>query len=78
MVLHRYWFLGFNDHDLPLYDMDTCGCNDGIEEYSINRNQGAESTIAYHVAWLIAAPYFEIELKAVKAILSVDNFVYRS
>ena len=72
------WFLGFNDHDLPLYDMDTCGCNDGIEEYSINRNQGAESTIAYHVAWLIAAPYFEIELKAVKAILSVDNFVYRS
>lgn len=72
------WFLGFNDHDLPLYDIETCGCNDGIEEFSINRNQGAESTIAYHIAWLVAAPYFEIELKAVKAILSVDNFVYRA
>lgn len=69
------WFLGFNDHDLPMYDIDTCGCNDGIEEFSINRNQGAESTIAYHIAWLIAAPYFNIELKAVKAILSVDDFV---
>lgn len=72
------WFLGFNDHDLPLYDIDTCGCNDGIEEFSINRNQGAESTIVYHLAWLIAAPYFEIELKAVKAILSVDNFINRA
>ncbi len=56
------WFLGLNDLDLPLYDVDTCGCNDGIEEFSINRNQGAESTIAYHMAWLIAAPYFESEI----------------
>jgi hypothetical protein len=72
------WFLGFNDHDLPLYDTETCGCNDGIEEFSINRNQGAESTIAYHIAWLVAAPYFDIELKAVKAILSIENFIYRT
>ncbi len=69
------WFLGFNDHDLPLYDMETCGCNDGIEQFSINRNQGAESTIAYHIAWLIAVPYFGVEIKAAKAILSVENFI---
>jgi glycosyltransferase involved in cell wall biosynthesis len=72
------WFLGYNDHDLPLYDIETCGCNDGIEEFNINRNQGAESTIAYHIAWLVAAPYFNIELKAAKAILSIENFIYRT
>ena len=53
------WFLGYNDLNLPLYDIDTNGCNDGIEEFSINRNQGAESTIAYHLAWLVASTYFD-------------------
>jgi len=70
------WFLGYNDLDLPLYDVDTCGCNDGIESFSINRNQGAESTIAYHLAWLMAAPYFEAEMPAKEAILSVENITY--
>jgi len=41
------WFFGKNDLDLPVYDECTKGCNDGIEEFNINRNQGAESTIAY-------------------------------
>ncbi|MFA6126918.1 MAG: glycosyltransferase [Bacteroidales bacterium] len=41
------WFFGKNDLDLPVYDSVTKGCNDGIEEFNINRNQGAESTIAY-------------------------------
>lgn len=70
------WFLGANDMNLPLYDIDTGGCNDGIEEFSINRNQGAESTIAYHLAWLIAAPYFEMEGDEKDAVLSVENFAY--
>ncbi len=71
------WFLGYNDLDLPLYDVDTSGCNDGIEEFSINRNQGAESTIAYHLAWLIAAPYFEeIEQHATEAVLSIEDIAY--
>ncbi|MDP3665169.1 MAG: glycosyltransferase [Sediminibacterium sp.] len=70
------WFLGNNDLNLPIYDIETGGCNDGIEEFSINRNQGAESTIAYHLAWLIAAPYFEAEKPASEAILSVENFAY--
>lgn len=55
------WFLGYNDLNLPLYDIETNGCNDGIEEFSINRNQGAESTIAYHIAWLVASTYFDKE-----------------
>lgn len=70
------WFLGYNDLDLPLYDSDTSGCNDGIEEFGINRNQGAESTIAYHLAWLIAAPYFEAEKPSCEVILSIHDMAY--
>ncbi|MDP1844426.1 MAG: glycosyltransferase [Sediminibacterium sp.] len=69
------WFLGYNDLDLPLYDTDTFGCNDGIEEFSINRNQGAESTIAYHLAWLIAAPYFEVDKKTTQPVLQFERFL---
>jgi glycosyltransferase involved in cell wall biosynthesis len=47
-LLRSYdWFFGRNDLNLPVYDAETKGCNDGIEEFNINRNQGAESTIAY-------------------------------
>ncbi len=52
------WFLGYNDLDIPLYDAQTKGCNDGIEVMNINRNQGAESNIAYLTAYLISQPYF--------------------
>lgn len=48
------WFFGNNDLNLPLYDEETQGCNDGLEEFCINRNQGAESIIAYLMSWLIA------------------------
>ena len=78
LVTSFKWFLGYNDLDLPLYDSDTCGCNDGIEEYSINRNQGAESTIAYHIAWLIAAPFLGNEVPAAKMALSVEDLAYSS
>ena len=53
------WFFGNNDLNLPLYDDETKGCNDGIEEFCMNRNQGAESTLAYLMAWLIAEPYMQ-------------------
>ncbi len=46
------WFLGENDLNLPLYDFDTHGCNDGLEEFCVNRNQGAESLLGYLMAWL--------------------------
>ncbi len=52
------WFFGNNDLLLPLYDSETKGCHDGIEEYAINNNQGAESVISYLFSWLIAEPYF--------------------
>jgi len=53
------WFLGKNDHSLPIYDEETGGCNDGLEEFTINRNQGAESTISYIHAYLIASDYYK-------------------
>jgi len=44
------WFLGDNDISTPVYDYKTGGCCDGLQPHGPNRNQGAESTLA----WLIS------------------------
>ena len=44
------WFLGRNDLGLPLYDSNSGGCCDGLHSDRINENQGAESTLAFHLA----------------------------
>ncbi|GAB4342695.1 MAG: glycosyltransferase family 4 protein [Candidatus Abyssubacteria bacterium] len=44
------WFLGRNDLNVPLYDYKTGGCCDGLTPDGANRNQGAESTLA----WLLS------------------------
>jgi hypothetical protein len=41
------WFLGRNDLGLELYEPGTGGCCDGLQEHRVNRNQGAESTLAF-------------------------------
>lgn len=41
------WFLGRNDLSLPVHDPDTGGCYDGLHPDRLNRNQGAESTLAW-------------------------------
>lgn len=41
------WFLGTNDLGIPLYDPVNGGCYDGLHVDRVNRNQGAESTIAF-------------------------------
>ena len=46
------WFLGRNDLGISLYDPATGGCHDGLHSDRINENQGAESTIAFHLALL--------------------------
>ena len=53
------WFLGENDLRMTLYDFETQGCCDGIEKYGINRNQGAESTLAYLISHLRVLRGFE-------------------
>jgi hypothetical protein len=46
------WFLGENDLRISLYDTETKGCCDGLESYGVNKNQGAESTLAYMISHL--------------------------
>ena len=41
------WFLGRNDLGVPVFDALTGGCCDAIHPDRLNRNQGAESTLAY-------------------------------
>ena len=41
------WFLGWNDLGLELYRPETGGCCDGLHVDRVNRNQGAESTLAF-------------------------------
>ena len=44
------WFLGRNRLGLPLYDFATGGCGDGLGAETVNENEGAESTLAFHRA----------------------------
>ncbi len=46
------WFLGENSLRLPLFDHETMGSCDGLEVKGLNRNQGAESTLAYWISHL--------------------------
>ncbi len=53
------WFLGENDLRMSLYDFETKGCCDGLERYGVNRNQGAESTLAYLISHLTVLQAFD-------------------
>ena len=53
------WFLGENDLRINLYDFETMGCCDGLESYGVNRNQGAESSLAYLISHLTVLQAFE-------------------
>ncbi|MBE9601426.1 glycosyltransferase family 4 protein [Pedobacter sp. MC2016-24] len=55
------WFLGENSLKLPLFDHETKGCGDGLQPTGVNRNQGAESTIAYWISHLIVLKGLEFE-----------------
>lgn len=44
------WFLGDNDVGIPVADVATGGCHDGLSARGVSRNEGAESTLM----WLMA------------------------
>jgi hypothetical protein len=46
------WFLGRNDLGIALYDFTSGGCSDGLHQHYVSENQGAESTLAFHLALL--------------------------
>jgi glycosyltransferase involved in cell wall biosynthesis len=47
------WFLGNNHLHQIMYNPSTGGCYDGLEEFNVNLNQGAESTVSYLMARLV-------------------------
>jgi hypothetical protein len=46
------WFLGENRLHQIVYNPSTGGCYDGLEQFNVNLNQGAESTLSYLMARL--------------------------
>lgn len=46
------WFFGRNFRSEPVYDPDTGGCFDGLTPSGVNRNQGAESLLAFLLSLL--------------------------
>lgn len=44
------WFLGQNHLNQIIYNPCTGGCYDGLEEFNVNLNQGAESAVSYLMA----------------------------
>lgn len=67
MYLCYQWFLGENSLHLPLYDYETKGCGDGLQTYGVNRNQGAESTLAYWISHLIVLKALESEYEFIQS-----------
>lgn len=53
------WFLGKNVLNQAVYNESNGGCHDGLEEISVNINQGAESTISYLMARLSLALFLK-------------------
>ncbi|MFA6923486.1 MAG: glycosyltransferase [Bacteroidales bacterium] len=51
------WFSGNNHLHRIIYNPCTGGCYDGLEEYQVNLNQGAESTVSYLMARLTIEKY---------------------
>lgn len=67
MYLSYQWFLGENSLQIPLYDYETKGCGDGLQSHGINRNQGAESTLAYWISHLIVLKALESEYEFIQS-----------
>lgn len=57
------WFLGNNHLNQIIYNPCTGGCYDGLEETSVNLNQGAESTVSYLMARLTMEKYLNNRFK---------------
>ncbi len=53
------WYLGKNHLHKIIYNPCTGGCFDGLEEYHVNLNQGAESSVSYLMARLAMEKYFD-------------------
>ena len=59
MIVAFSWFLGNNRLHQIVYNPCTGGCYDGLEEFNVNLNQGAESTVSYLMARLTIEKYID-------------------
>jgi hypothetical protein len=50
-TLAYQWFAGRNVRNQPMIDPETGGCYDGLRPDGVNPNQGAESLLAWLLAW---------------------------
>ena len=57
MLVSFEWFLGKNRLNQIVYNPCTGGCYDGLEEFNVNLNQGAESMVSYLMARLTLETY---------------------
>ncbi|QQE12439.1 Gfo/Idh/MocA family oxidoreductase [Planctomycetota bacterium] len=62
-----HWFTGRNDTGVPLYHPETGGCQDGLEVSGPNKNQGAESSLAYLLSVLELHLYYELQASRITA-----------
>lgn len=68
------WFLGRNELRTPLVDLRTGACHDGLQFDRINRNRGAESTLA----WLLAATeWIQKRSRKMPAVVEVKGLAER-
>jgi len=61
------WFLGNNHLHRIIYNPCTGGCYDGLEEFQVNLNQGAESTVSYLMARIIMEKYARVLIPSPEA-----------
>lgn len=66
MTASLNWFLGSNHLHQIIYNPCTGGCYDGLEEYYVNLNQGAESTVSYLMARLTVEKSLMYEQHCIK------------
>jgi hypothetical protein len=62
------WYLGENRLNIPLYDHESGGCYQGLTYTGVNKNEGAESTLAYLIAHLTVLEAHEEEHFQIKHI----------
>jgi glycosyltransferase involved in cell wall biosynthesis len=78
MIKCYRWFFFENDLCTSLYEPATEGCYDGLEDYGLNQNQGAESTLALFIShYTVAEKSNTIEVGSdVEESLKKFGFVY--
>lgn len=72
------WFVGHNDVGVAVFDPITGGGFDGLESHGVNRNQGAESTLAFVATMALSARLGDRPVQAARSQAAAANSVRSS